>query len=157
MVKRRRYASRPMKPSHQSIEMCTHLRVRKLSRSITRLYDAEMACLGIKTTQFSLLAHLAQVGSVSPSELAKMMAMDASTLTRNLRPLLSRQWAAQGAGSDSRQRVIELTQQGIVALGEARKCWGRAQERMLEILGTDELHALNSMLDRVQKHLRVVP
>lgn len=140
--------------SHLSVELCTHLRVRKLSRSITRLYDAEMAGLGIKTTQFSLLAHLAQLGPISPSDLAQIMAMDASTLTRNLRPLLSREWATQDAGSDSRQRIVKLTAKGDAALGEARHCWGRAQSHMLGLLGSDDLDALNAMLDRAQRKLR---
>lgn len=143
-----------MNRSASNITNCTHFRVRKLSRAVTRLYDAELAPIGIKTTQFSLLAHLAQVEPISPSDLASLMAMDASTLTRNLRPLLNKGWATQRMGADSRQRLVSLTTAGASALEEARKCWGIAQSRMAALLGGDDLVALNAMLDRVQGKLR---
>lgn len=40
------------------ISECTHLRIRKLSRWVSRFYDAALAPLDLKATQFSLLAHL---------------------------------------------------------------------------------------------------
>ena len=40
-----------------------------------------------------------------PSDLAAAMAMDASTLTRNLQPLVANGWAEVGPGADGRSRL----------------------------------------------------
>jgi len=132
---------------------CTHLRVRKLSRAISRLYDAEMAGIGLRMTQFSLLACVERLGPVSPSALAEAMTMDASTLTRNLRPLLARRWAAQESGQDARQRIVTLTELGAATLLSARGRWRRAQKHVRAVLGDADLTTLNSLIDRIQDKL----
>ena len=67
---------------------CTNFKLRQLMRRIAAHYDAEMAKCGLKTTQYSLLSHVLKLGPIRPSDLAVAMKMDASTLTRNLRPLV---------------------------------------------------------------------
>jgi len=71
---------------------CTNLKLRQLSRAVTRHYDAHVAPLGLKNTQYSLLSHVVLLGPIQPSELAARMRLDASTLTRNLQPLLAQGW-----------------------------------------------------------------
>ena len=47
---------------------CTNFKLRQLLRSESRLYDAELARAGLKTTQYSLLSHLLGLGPVAPGE-----------------------------------------------------------------------------------------
>ena len=67
---------------------CTNFKLRQLMRRVANHYDAEMAKCGLKTTQYSLLSHVLKLGPIRPGDLATEMKMDASTLTRNLRPLV---------------------------------------------------------------------
>ena len=85
---------------------CTNFKTRQLSRLLSRHYDAELAACGLKTTQYSLLSHVVQLGPIAPGELARRMGLDASTLTRNLQPLLAAGWLLQDAGPDARTRSI---------------------------------------------------
>lgn len=66
---------------------CSNFKLRQLTRRVSHYYDIEMSRIGLKTTQYSLLSHVARLGPIRPGELAKAMTMDASTLTRNLKPL----------------------------------------------------------------------
>ncbi|HEU0203650.1 MAG TPA: MarR family winged helix-turn-helix transcriptional regulator, partial [Burkholderiaceae bacterium] len=77
---------------------CTNLKLRQLSRVVTRHYDAYVAATGLKNTQYSLLSHVVLLGPIKPAELAQRMRLDASTLTRNLQPLLAQGWLRQGPG-----------------------------------------------------------
>ena len=63
--------------------------VRKASRAITQFYDEQLAPSGLLTTQFSLLSQVHRHGPVAMQGLADAMAMDRTTLTRNLKPLIN--------------------------------------------------------------------
>src|SRR6202012_1544596 len=69
---------------------CTCGSLRKASRRISQFYDAALAPVGIKSTQYSILSeveHGSVDGPLSMCELATAMVMDRSTLGHNLRPL----------------------------------------------------------------------
>ena len=68
---------------------CSSLKVRRLSRRISQHFDRIVADSGLKTTQYSLLSHVVDLGPIRPGELARTMDLDASTLTRNLQPLIA--------------------------------------------------------------------
>ena len=68
---------------------CTNFKLRQLTRRMTQHYDRHMAPVGLKITQYSLLTHIDRLGPLAPGELARWMEMDASTLTRNLQPLVA--------------------------------------------------------------------
>jgi len=91
---------------------CTNLKLRQLSRVVTRHYDRFVAHVGLKNTQYSLLSHVVLLGPVRPTELARQMRIDASTLTRNLQPLIAQGWVRQLPGDDARSRSIEATDAG---------------------------------------------
>ena len=50
---------------------CTNLKLRQLSRAVTRHYDAYVARTGLKNTQYSLLSHVVLLGPIQPVELAR--------------------------------------------------------------------------------------
>jgi DNA-binding transcriptional ArsR family regulator len=82
---------------------CTNLKLRQITRRVSQLYDLEMAKTGLKTTQYSLLSQVLRLGPLRPGELAKKMKFSASTLTRNLKPLVDAGWVELSAGSDYSQ------------------------------------------------------
>jgi len=76
---------------------CSNFKLRQLMRRVSQHYDAELGKIGLKTTQYSLLSHVARLGPIRPSELAQAMTIDASTLTRNLKPLAAAGWITDSA------------------------------------------------------------
>lgn len=126
---------------------CTNFKLRSLLRRVARLYDAELAQAGLKGTQYSLLSHVARLGPIKPVDLARHLGLDASTLTRNLRPVAAAGWVLQRAGPDERSRLIEITAAGRAKQAEARRHWKRAQLRLNGILGGAEVVRLHAMVD----------
>ena len=129
---------------------CTNFKLRQLLRSVSRLYDAQIGQAGLKGSQFSLLSFVLRLGPISPSDLASRMGMDASTLSRNLRPLIDKAWVLQGPGADARGRLVEITAAGRAKHDEARKYWKAAQRALNQRLGQDLASRLNELLDQSQ-------
>lgn len=132
---------------------CTHFKLRQLLRSVSRHYDGQLALAGLKGSQFSLLSHVLMLGPIAPSPLAARMGMDASTLTRNLRPLIDKGWVLQGPGADARSRLVEITPAGTAKHGEAKHCWQRAQSSLNRLLGSEQVIALHQMIEHAQRRL----
>lgn len=126
---------------------CTNLKLRQLTRRVTRLYDAEMARAGLKVTQYSLLSYVAKLGPIRPVDLANHMQMTPSTLTRNLRPLVDAGLLALSPGSDARSRLVSVTPAGRGKRQEAQRHWRSAQETVNAKLGVQRVHALHALLD----------
>ena len=127
---------------------CTCFRVRKAARRVTQLYDHFLAGAGLRITQYSLLANLRQAGPLTMTELARRMAMDRTTLTRNLRPLQRHGYVAVTVGEDRRRRLLAITAAGERAhrLGAAQ--WLKAQRAVLDELGGDTVLELHRLLER---------
>lgn len=142
-----------MSPAPASPKGCTNFKTRQLSRLLSRHYDIELAKVGLKTTQYSLLSHVLQLGPIAPGELALRMGLDASTLTRNLQPLLAAGWLLQEAGADARSRCITITETGREKQAEARRHWKTAQQQVNAALGHERVAALHALLDECAARL----
>src|ERR1700756_1159387 len=68
-------------------EDCNCFAVRSAARHVTQLYDQLLAPIGLRVTQFSILAKLKRLGPLTINALAKQMVMDRTTLGRNILPL----------------------------------------------------------------------
>lgn len=132
---------------------CTNLKLRQLSRVVTRHYDRFVAGVGLKNTQYSLLSHIVVLGPVRPTDLARHMRIEASTLTRNLQPLVAQGWVRQQAGDDARSRLIEVTDAGRVKRAEGQRAWKQAQLELNRRLGTERVAELHRLLDEAMGQL----
>lgn len=126
---------------------CTNLKLRQLTRMVTRHYDHYLAESGLKNTQYSLLSHVVRLGPIRPSDLARRMQMDASTLTRNMQPLVAQGWLKIGAGDDARSRLVDVTEAGQAKRAEGHRAWKKAQSALNEQLGLERVTALHELLD----------
>ncbi|MEO6016853.1 MAG: MarR family winged helix-turn-helix transcriptional regulator [Polaromonas sp.] len=125
---------------------CTNFRLRQLMRRVAHHYDLEMAKAGLKTTQFSLLSHVLKLGPLRPGDLAKAMKVSASTLTRNLKPLIDAGWLELSSGSDARSRSVSITAAGQAKREEARHRWKAAQDKLNQLLGLERVLALHGLI-----------
>ncbi len=126
---------------------CTNFKLRQLTRRVGQHYDRVVGVAGLKTTQYSLLAHIERLGPIRPSDLAAAMAMDASTLTRNLQPLVASGWVEVGPGADGRSRLVVVTASGRAKRLEAQSDWKRAQLALNARLGTARVASLHALVD----------
>jgi DNA-binding MarR family transcriptional regulator len=136
---------------------CTNFKLRQLVRRVSHLYDAEVGKAGLKTTQYSLLSHVLKLGPVRPGDLAAAMTMDASTLTRNLKPLLAAGWLQMTAGEDGRSRLVHITEAGRDKRAEAQRHWKAAQQALNQRLGVERVGAIHALVDESLALLDPVP
>lgn len=127
---------------------CTNFKLRQLTRRVTQHYDHHLAAAGLKITQYSLLSHVDLLGPLAPGELARRMDMDASTLSRNLQPLVAAGWLRVEEGADARSRQVVITAAGQELRRKAKRHWKAAQEAINERLGPATVVALHRILDQ---------
>jgi len=126
---------------------CTNIKLRQLMRRVAQHYDAEVGKTGLKGTQYSLLSYVYKLGPIRPGDLARQMKVDASTLSRNLRPLIDAGWLVLEPGSDARSRIVSITDAGREKRQEAQRRWRVAQEDLNQALGVERVVALHALLD----------
>lgn len=123
------------------------MKLRRLTRLLSRHYDAHLAQCGLKTTQYSLLAIVADRGPLQQGDLARELSLDASTLTRNLRPLLDAGLLSIETGRDARSRQVSVTAAGRDLRVQARQHWKRAQLAFNAAVGAERVAALHELVD----------
>jgi DNA-binding MarR family transcriptional regulator len=132
------------------VEECTCLAVRQAARHITQFYDQHLAPFYLRTTQFSILAKLKQLGPMTINALADELVMDRTTLGRNILPLEREGLISVVPGRvDRRSKELRLTKAGIERLGAARKAWSQAQTRFATIFGEQRTVGLRALLREV--------
>jgi DNA-binding MarR family transcriptional regulator len=129
---------------------CLCFRARRVSRALTRMYDDELRPLGIQATQLTLLNAVAMGGrrGALMSRLAEVLAMDPTTLSRNLRPLeKAGLLRIERSPADRRVRIALLTDAGRQRVEEALPLWQRAHDRVVQALGPAAALALREQFD----------
>jgi DNA-binding MarR family transcriptional regulator len=126
---------------------CNCAAVRAAARHITQAYDGFLAPSGLRTTQFSILARLGRKGPLTINVLADDLAMDRTTLGRNILPLerdgLIR---IEASAADRRAKELHLTRAGEKRLAAARKGWAAAQARFERAYGAKRAAELRGLL-----------
>jgi DNA-binding MarR family transcriptional regulator len=75
------------------------------------------------------------------------MQVDASTLTRNLQPMVIKGWLTIGEGKDARSRLVTATPEGHEMRTLGQKAWKEAQLALNDLLGVKRVLALHELLD----------
>jgi DNA-binding MarR family transcriptional regulator len=110
------------------------------------MYDRELAPAGLELSQFTLLMTLDLTGDIPQKTLATVLAMDSTTLTRTLRPLLKHEWIRARAGEDRRKKLLGLTAAGRRKLAQAQPHWERAQAKLQASVPAETWQAMATML-----------
>ena len=120
---------------------------------MSRHYDAVVAPTGLKNTQYALLSFVLHYGPIRPTDLAQRLRLEASTLTRNLQPLLAQGWLTLGPGDDARSRLVQITEAGRLKRAEGQRAWKQAQLALNARLGEGRVAALHALIDECSNAL----
>src|SRR5437868_10013372 len=96
-----------------SLQDCNCLAIRQAARHVTQFYEQLFAPVGLRATQFAILARLRREGPMTINALAAALVMDRTTLGRNILPLQRDGLIEVVPGAnDRRRRELRLTEQG---------------------------------------------
>ena len=133
------------------ISECACLKVRTASRAVTRFYDDAFRPVGLRATQLSALVAVASSDAVSIASLSRLLGMDRSTLTRNLRPLEEKGLVMLGPEGHHRSRTLSTTPKGEQLLRRAVPLWEKTQEKIREELKKPHWTNLHAELEHLIK------
>jgi DNA-binding MarR family transcriptional regulator len=133
----------------ESACVCTSLRM--ATRSVNRLYNRALSPVGLRVTGYSIMSRLAEEGPLSISELAGRLAMERTTCTREVAPLVESGLVEITVGSDRRRRVLRLTSLGVRKRAEAHPLWEGVQRMVANEFGDAAVSDLLARLSRLRE------
>jgi DNA-binding MarR family transcriptional regulator len=133
---------------------CACANLRRAARVVTKYYDAMLRPSGLHVSQFTLLQALNEASELSQKQLAELLEIDSTTLTRTLAPLRRKGWLRFEPGADRREWRLSLTTAGRREYKRALPYWERAQKGLEGALGKT---AWNHLVDAAVRAAAVVP
>ncbi|MDP2801606.1 MAG: MarR family winged helix-turn-helix transcriptional regulator [Phreatobacter sp.] len=115
---------------------CICYQTRMTAHAVTRAYNRVLAPLGLEVTQFNILAALAVAKTNSVTALSEALALDRTTMTRNLKRLGLAGLVSVSTGQGRAVRPA-LTQEGAALLSAAIPLWEAEHVKMEEAVGAD--------------------
>lgn len=115
---------------------CICYQTRMTAHAVTRAYNRALAPLGLEVTQFNILAALAAGRSASVTALSDALALDRTTMTRNLKRLEAAGLVRVTSGPGRAVRPA-LTEAGTSLLSAAIPLWEAEHAKMESAVGAE--------------------
>lgn len=134
-----------------ALDDCLIMNTRKAARALTRRADQQLRSVGITAAQFNILGALSTNSAASITEMAAFLAVDRTTLSRNLAVLARRKLLSTGPGDLARTRRITLTPEGLKVFEAALPIWKSAQEELRNMLADPDFQTTLTGLRHLAK------
>ena len=136
----------PFETTLEIRDTCLCLSTQRAARALARRFDEALRPVGINNGQFSLLMALNRPRPPAMGPVARLLAMDRTTLTAALKPLARQGYVAiETDPEDRRGRLLALTDRGRETLAAAVPIW-RATHAVVEAGLPFEAHDLRTAL-----------
>ena len=123
---------------------CYCATLRQAARSLTALYDERLKVCGIRVTQFTILQVLALQPGARITEMVEWLAIDQTTLTRNLALLEERRLVEVVDRPTGREKCWGLTRAGRAKFAESKPVWQAAQREVEQRFGEQRTRSVHS-------------
>lgn len=133
---------------------CTCRNIRMTARVTTQYFDKIFLEAGIKAAQFALLSDISSHGTITINELAEILLMDQTTVTRNIENLRKLNYVYVEQGRDLRKKYVSISKNGYAKLQEALPLWLEAQENLISQIGEHKYEEFLNTLGEIQRLTR---
>lgn len=129
---------------------CACGNIRRAARSVTQYYDSYLKASGIRSTQLSVLLSISLNDGITVNEMADLLVMDQTTVTRNVAILEQRGYIISSAAvDDGRKRHLAVTDKGVEKLEEVMPLWDAAQSRLESDLGPERFRDMLKLIGQL--------
>lgn len=134
---------------------CVCGNIRRATRALTQFYDSHLKPSGLRVTQFSLLLNISLSSGTTVGELAELLLMDQTTVTRDVAALKKAGYIQiEKNDSDARKKSLSITREGDEALARAMPLWEAAQGHIETGMGRERLRELLKTLAEISSLTR---
>lgn len=121
--------------AHAMREGCLGVRVGRLHRLVARRFERALKPVGLSLPQLEILGILMLRGPEKPTAVADALAVERSTISRNLSLMEGKGWVSVESTPSGRTKTVALTEAGVDVLADARAAWEAAQAGVVQLLG----------------------
>lgn len=121
-----------------------------MNRVVTGLYDSRLRPYGLRTAQMNILVAVSRLGQTNPGDLARILCLEKSTLSRNVHRMRQQGWLETVPTPDGQSHLLRLTSPGKTLLAKALTGWRLAQDQVSALLGPDGVEAVDRLTDALQ-------
>lgn len=114
---------------------CLAVRLRLLTRAVTKLYNKALRPHGLTISQMNILVAVSHLGQVNQQRVCQALHLDKSTLSRDLARMRAQGWIDAAPAADGRAMLLRLTPAGRALLEHASPAWQQAQDKAKVLLG----------------------
>lgn len=123
--------------------MCISSKISRSQRIIEGVFRKHLQVFGITSSQLSMLFILSKRGKLTQQELADMLFLEKSSVSRNKLRMLQQELLEKDG------RKLFISQKGLTLLNEVIPHWDNAMEEAKQKLGTEGLSSLNSLVNQL--------
>ena len=126
---------------------CTASKMALSIRMINKIYKKHLKKHRVTMSQLGILMIVGRMKEVAQAEIGKMLVLERSTVTRDLKRLVENGYLIK-TGTNSRP-VIEMTDKGAMYTTKIIPDWQKATLEANEVLGKKGVEALNFTLNQL--------
>ena len=132
----------------QHPRFCVSNNLHRTVRAVNKVYAELLAPLNLKRAQFAVLSAVVFRGDASVAEIADVLELDRTTLSRTIKPLQAKGLVASRPGeTDARVKVLSITPAGRALFDEALVLWKEAQAKVLAAFGDERWQTMLGELE----------
>jgi DNA-binding MarR family transcriptional regulator len=136
---------------------CVAVRLRLLTRAVSRLYNKALRPHGLTISQMNILVAVSYLGKSNHQQVCHALSLDKSTLSRDIERMLDKGWLASLGGDDGRTSLLRVTPAGQKLLARAAPAWGQAQQQAKSLLGEATLAGLGRAVTALRSRKSMEP
>jgi DNA-binding MarR family transcriptional regulator len=124
-------------------QQCVAVRLRLITRAVTRIYNKALRPHGITISQMNILVAISSLGEANQQKISRALQLEKSTLSRDTQRMIENGWIVSLAGEDARSTVLRMTPEGTRLLKKTVPAWQSAQEQAMELIGRSGVENLH--------------
>lgn len=135
---------------------CASSNLRRAARIVTRHYDRALRPIGVTAAQLPILAAISTGAANSITSMAKVLDIEASSLSRDLSLLQKKGLVRLTTATDRRSRALQLTPRGQRTLVAAFNAWRRAHNKLLSVVGERDFQSMLEQTRHVGRAVKTI-
>jgi DNA-binding MarR family transcriptional regulator len=123
-------------------EECIAVRLRVLTRAVTKLYNKALRPHGLTVSQMNILVAVSRLGDAKQQEVCRILHLEKSSLSRDVERMRARGWLEKLPGEDRRIGLLRVARSGRALLEKTFPAWHQAQLQAKAMLGETDIPGL---------------